>query len=474
MTRFQGPIRVGLLTPYFAFFEARFPADFRHTQMAYADGLADALRSAGLDVIASGLVDGAEAAAVTRDRFAAAGVDVVVACATMAAPPTYGSAALEGHDGPIIVWDDHRASRYPSDVDEVEATRRSGILGSIMLANVLGREGRRYLTVSTVDGDAAEVVRAVRGAAAARSLRGARLGLLGGIIPGYGDVILDPATADALGIELVQVGPEAVARAIAVSETGEGTDDTGGSLPWPVEVTHEAEPLLARSRRIERFLAAVVADARLDALALNCHSDALRFGEELGAVGCLGASVLWANGVPVACTGDAATTVALMLAARIAGSAQYGEGYAVEHETGEMVISSCGMADPSLCAAGETPRLCANELYPGRHGLGIATRFAFAAGPATIAAFGPATPTLPARLVVSAGRVTGRGFAHMNGPSGTITFDAPGPGTATRALIDAGPAHHLALVRGDRSAELRAAAHFLGVQLVELRCGAAG
>ena len=72
---------------------------------------------------------------------------------------------------------------------------------------------------------------------------------------------------------------------------------------------------------------------------------------------------------------------------------------------------------------------------------------------------------------MSAGRLTGRGFGHMNGPSGTITFDVPGHGTATAALIDAGPAHHLALMRGDRSAELRAAAHFLGVQLVELRGG---
>jgi hypothetical protein len=133
-----------------------------------------------------------------------------------------------------------------------------------------------------------------------------------------------------------------------------------------------------------------------------------------------------------------------------------------------MVISSCGMADPSLCGAGESPRLCANELYPGKHGLGIATRFTFAAGPATVAAFGPGTATLPSRLVVSAGRLTGRGFRHMNGPSGTLTFDVPGPGTATAALIDAGPAHHLALVRGDRTAELRAAAFFLDMDLREV------
>ena len=84
--RFGGPVRVGLLTPYFAFFEARFPADFRQTQQAYADRLADSLRATGLGVAASGLVDGPEAATETRRRFAVAGLDVVVAAATMAAP----------------------------------------------------------------------------------------------------------------------------------------------------------------------------------------------------------------------------------------------------------------------------------------------------------------------------------------------------------------------------------------------------
>ena len=47
------------------------------------------------------------------------------------------------------------------------------------------------------------------------------------------------------------------------------------------ELSEEDKQLVNRARRIERFLAAVVADARLDALALNCHSDVLRAGEEL-------------------------------------------------------------------------------------------------------------------------------------------------------------------------------------------------
>ena len=73
--------------------------------------------------------------------------------------------------------------------------------------------------------------------------------------------------------------------------------------------------------------------------------------------------------------------------------------------------------------------------------------------------------------MVSVGQLTGRGFAHLNGPSGTITFDSPGSGRASRAWIDAGPAHHLALVRGDRMAELRAAATFLDLELIEVQRG---
>jgi L-fucose isomerase-like protein len=466
-TRFTAPIRVGLLTPYFDFFESRFPPDYRASQESYAARLAESLRAAGLEVTVSGLVDGPGPAAAARERFAAAGVEIVVAAATMAAPPTYGSQALEGFDGPIVVWDDRRVARLPRDADEVEATRASSILGSIMLANMLGREDRRYVTASSVGGDATDVARTVVGAAAARSLRGARLGLLGGILPGYGDVVLDGATAEALGVTLVVIDAEQASAAIDESRTATEPMTLSGDF----ELTGAARPLVSRSLRVHRFLRILAEANRLDALALNCHSDVLRWNEELGIVSCLASSLLWSSGLPVACTGDAATAVALMLATRVAGSAQYCEGYAVEAETGEWVVSSCGMADLTLRKPGDAARLCPNELYPGRNGLGLATRFAFAAGPATIAAFGPATRTVPARLVVSAGELTGRGFEHLNGPSGTITFDRRGAGVASRAWIDAGPAHHLALMRGDRSMELRAAATFLGIELIDVSAG---
>jgi hypothetical protein len=141
----------------------------------------------------------------------------------------------------------------------------------------------------------------------------------------------------------------------------------------------------------------------------------------------------------------------------------------IEAETGELLVSSCGMADLTLRPAGTAARLCPNELYPGSNGLGLATRFPFDAGPATIAAFAPATPGRPPQLLVSVGRLTGRAFDHLNGPSGMFAFDARGGGDASRVWIDVGPAHHLALVRGDRSAELRAAAWFLGIDVVETR-----
>jgi L-arabinose isomerase len=239
-------------------------------------------------------------------------------------------------------------------------------------------------------------------------------------------------------------------------------------LPDGLSPVPDAIGLIDRSMRVHRFLSALVDEARLDALALNCHSEVLRFGDETGVVGCLASTLLWSVGVPVACTGDGVTAVPLMLAAGIAGSAQYCEGYGIESETGELLVSSCGMADLSLRPADGPVRLYPNELYPGRHGLGIATRFTFDEGPATIAGFAPPTALRPGRLVISAGRLTGRGFEHLNGPSGTLTFDRPGAGRASRAWIDAGPAHHLALMRGDRRDELAAAAAILGLDLIDV------
>lgn len=460
-TRFRGPIKVGLLTPYWAFFDDHFPADYRPSQEAYTEELAAALETHGLEVTRSGLLDGEPAAAVARERFAEAGVRVVVVASTMAAPPTFGASALAGFDGPIVVWDDRRVARLRTDVDEVEATRASSMLGSVMLTNVLSREGRGFLTVTT-DGDATPVARAVVGAAAADAVRGARLGLLGGAVVGYGDVILDSAQAEWLGIELVTIDAATVDAALE-----RAAQASLAALPSGVRIMDGTEPLLERSLRTHRFLEAVGDFAGLDAVALNCHSDVLRWSDSLGVVACLGSSMLWSSGVPVACTGDGATAVALMLGARIAGAAQYGEGYLVEGATGELVVSSCGMADLSL-AGDETPRLCPNELYPGRHGLGIATRFDFAAGPATIVGYGPGTPSMPHRLVVSAGGLSGRGFEHLNGPSGTVGFDDPAAPGASAAWIDAAPAHHLALMRGDRRPELRAAARFLGLELIEI------
>jgi L-fucose isomerase-like protein len=306
----------------------------------------------------------------------------------------------------------------------------------------------------------------VVGAAAASTIRGARLGLLGGIVPGYGDVVLDEGPARSLGLELVALDRDAIARAEAA--TDDRSDRDGDGLPEAMALEDAARPLLARSLRVHAMLRRLADDAGLDAIALNCHSDVLRWSDSLGIVSCLASTLLWSAGMPVACTGDAVTAVALMMASRIAGSAQYCEGYAVESDTGELLVSSCGMADLRLLPPGARARVCPNELYPGRHGLGLATRFDFAPGPATIAAFAPATGGRPSRLVAAAGELRARGFQHLNGPSGMFGFDRPGRGIAGQAWIDAAPAHHLALVQGDRRPELSAASRFLGVEFVDV------
>ena len=92
----------------------------------------------------------------------------------------------------------------------------------------------------------------------------------------------------------------------------------------------------------------------------------------------------------------------------------------------------------------------------------------FEEGPATIVGFGPPTAvaTRSPRDVRRPPQRTGLRAPQRPERHGHVR--RPGAGRASRAWIDAGPAHHLALMRGDRRQELRAAGRFLDVEFIEI------
>jgi L-arabinose isomerase len=467
-TRLTRSLKIGLLTPYFSFFDQRFPASFRSSQQGYAMQLARSLENSRTLVVPSGLVDSPETASQAEALFRREGTDVVVVAPLMASPPGFVTPMLASLGQPVVIWLDDRTDVVEDDISELDATRDSSLLGSIMLTASLRAADVPYYVIPTRSRDADPVIRAARGAAVKPMLAQLRLGVLGEPLPGYADVLLSVEAATAMGVSVVPIDP----GILSPSYAGGGPALFPSSTEAALAITADAQPTLGRSRALGQDLRQAVEANDLDVLTINCHSDLLRFHPERGIVGCLGASALTSCGYPVSCTGDAATAVALAVATWLGGQAQYCEGYVVGRRDGQLLISSCGLANVELREPSQVLEVHGNDLYPGTHGNGCCIRMAFAAGPATVLALAGNSSSLPPRFVWKTGVMSGRYFQHMNGPSGTLSFDPPGDRSTSAAWVEAGPAHHLALSRGDLGAELTAAAAFVEAEFLSIGAGA--
>jgi len=136
--------------------------------------------------------------------------------------------------------------------------------------------------------------------------------------------------------------------------------------------------------------------------------------------------------------------------------------------TGELLVSSCGLADLRQRAEGKPTVVARNELYPGKNGLGHLFRHGFPEGDATLIGFSPDPRAERARLTYAFGRLTGRTFAKLNGPSGSFVFDHPDAEEALRDWISAGPAHHLALASGRLDVELEVMKELLDMDIIAI------
>jgi L-fucose isomerase-like protein len=280
----------------------------------------------------------------------------------------------------------------------------------------------------------------LRAAGFASDLAGARFGLIGGRWPGMLDVHLDTnRLARDLGAtweDVVLPGAEAVEpmRLDVLADLGVST--IAGEPP-AID-----DGCVAASRR----LAAALEDASagLDAMALRCHSDAVGSHPGYGVMGCLGASLLTTRGLPVTCTGDMVTLVAMFFASRVGGAAQYFEVDGPDRDRGALLLSNGGEIDLRSARPGSV-QLVEQQFFTGIRGRGLAFRGLVEPGPATLVAFTEQPGGW--RLITLEGEVLAD---HLAGFPVTNAFfrTALDPAEAFRRLGNAGSPHHVALAPG--------------------------
>lgn len=423
---------------------------------------ADVLRRE-FDVVEAGMLtsddEGEHANVLLRD----AKPDVLVFAPSMAAPPSYAARAFAGLEAPLVVWNGPTIDRLPAGLTQAQATVNSSQVAAVMLANALIRERRPFATITaspTDPDDVALVTRTVRAAAAASRLRGASVLRVGDPFPGYLDVEAGPGDLALLGITQRSVTVEelnAAFEGVDEARLAAGLADLDGR-GW----TRREGASDGRSMRLALALDDLARANDAVAVTVNCHSNLLRWNPAVGITACLGASLLTASGVPVSCTGDLPTALALVVARALSGRALYCEFYTPERETGLMLLAAGGEGDPAWADTAHPVVVEPNEHYPGDHGAGAAISFRLEPGLAAALSFSPVGGTW--RLAWATGEIFEARYDTMGGPNGMFRFDSGSAFEVGARWIASGATHHNALARGRLDMEIPVLARALGIE----------
>lgn len=455
--------RIAIVSVRFTLFDPQMGPDFP-ARMQNHMARSAAILGKEFDVVETPLIESEADAARVAALLEAEAPEAVVFAPAMAAPPSYAEIALSRTTAPIVVWNAPAIRRLPDDLRQDEATVHSTSVGAVMFGNVLVRSGRHASVVTAAHDDRPAVERlrrVVRAAAAAGSLRGARVLRIGDPIPGYRDVEASESDLAALGV--TEVGIETAEWEELVASVDDEAADAllrDCTARWP----GDPGPAAAWSARIAIALDRLFAEYDAIAGTVNCHGRWFRRSPVVGVTACLGVAYQTAAGRPVSCTGDLPTAIALHLARRIGGAALYCECYAPEIETGLVLVAAGGEGDPAWADPPGAVRLQANDHYPGERGAGASVSFSLRRGPATLLSLSPAQEGW--RLAWGLGEVVETRYRNMGGPNAMFRFDSGPGGEALSRWICSGATHHNALAPGRLDLEVPALAGALGIRHV--------
>lgn len=452
---------MALVSVRFTLFDAQMGDDFPARLRAHAERSAEILERS-FEVARTTFIESAADAACVARELGDQPHDAVVFAPSMAAPPSYARAALAGTDAPLLIWNAPSITRIPADYHQDEATVHSTTVGAVMYANVLVREGRRVPVITAAHGDDEaidDVLRSIRAAAAAGSLRGSTFLRVGDPIPGYLDVEASDDELARLGVReeaLTQADWEAMVDRADPVEAGVFVNEI--SARWG----GDPGPGASRSARVALALGAALDQTGAIGGTVNCHGPWFRSSASVGIPACLGVACQTEAGRPLACTGDQPTAIALVLARKLAGAALYCETYAPETSTGLVLVAAGGEGDPAFAEPAGSVRLESNDHYPGERGEGTSVAFSLRTGPATLMSLSPEPQGWV--LAWAPGEIVETRYDDMRGPNGMFRFESGPSGEAISRWIMSGATHHNALAPGHLDIEVPVLAEALGIR----------
>lgn len=427
------------------------------------------MRALGVEVVSAGLVDTAQAAAQAGQRFAGAGLDLIVCYVGTYATSSQVLPVVQRAKLPVLVLNlQPSASLDYENIDTGEWLANCSTCCVPEISNAFARARVQFRVVSGTLQDDAEAWREIgewcRAATVANVLRSSRIGFLGHTYPGmldmYSDFTMVTAQTGAHIEVLEMCDLDRCVQAVTPDEVERKSEATRQMFDLE-NVTEEA---LAWAARVAVGLDRLVEEFQLNGLTYYYRGLAGNRYEQLGAGVILGNSLLTARGVPASGEGDLKTCLAMKIMDSLGAGGSFTEFYAMDLREHFVLMGHDGPAH--LAISSRRPVLRGLGLYHGKRGHGVSVEFNVRTGPVTLLGV-TQTADGSLKLITAEGESIPGPIMKIGNTNSRLRFPL-GPAQFVNQWCEQGPTHHCALGVGHNHTAIAKVAQLLGLPLARV------
>lgn len=301
------------------------------------------------------------------------------------------------------------------------------------------------------------------------NLRGARIGLVGGVAPGFNHLIIDPKDYQSkLGIQVKSFDLEAVLDKAKQVGPGDALDRTATAFLLPgVQLSPGMKHHLLESAKLQIAFEALAKDQGLDAVAVSCWP---RFQVETGVAICSLVGQLNTLGLVTACEGDVPSAVGMLALHYLTNGevVTLMDLVSIDPEDDSILLWHCGPTSPIL-ANSDGVRMESLWLFDGERGekMGLHNDLVLKAGEVSVVGF---TPNLDGLLVLAG--ETDPSKPSYRGSRGwlkqiKIHGQPADTGSLVETLMNTGFQHHYPLAYGDLTSAAIEMGAYLGIPAIK-------
>jgi len=418
-------------------------------------------------VVEGGLIDTAPAGREAGDRFARGDLDLVVIYTGTYATSTQVLPIVLRTRCPVLIL-----NLQPLAALDYEATDTTtwlancGVCPVPEMAGVLARAGIAFevVTGTLYDDDRAwgQVERWCRAAAVARTIRRARIGMLGHTYPGMIDMSTDVGMVHTqLGahVEILEIDDlKDRVEAATSAEIGAVVEQAGVTFAVAHDISPEA---MEWGAHVAVGLDRLATDFDFGGLAYYYRGTGGDRIERIASAMILGNTLLTARGIPAAGEGDLKTAIAMKIMHELGAGGSFSEFCAMDFQERFFLMGHDGPAH--IAISDGKPTLKELKVFHGKAGGGLSVEMRALAGPVTILGLTQGADGR-LKLIAAEGESLPGPVLQIGNSNHRLRFEKDLP-EFMDAWCALGPTHHVALGLGHRLNDVRLVARLLDVPL---------